>query len=133
MRPLTSPGTASRTEDYSTVRSPLAMDDVTFRSLGHQLVDTMAAYLDMLPTEPVTAPCQGRAFLAGTDIRGRSALRSCALHYALDEGHVQAIVDAARDTGHRRARAGTQPEPGIAMTDPTPHRAGAEENARCES
>jgi aromatic-L-amino-acid/L-tryptophan decarboxylase len=75
----------------------------------------------------------GRAFLAGTDIRGRFAMRSCALHYALDEGHVQAIVDAARDTGHRRARAGTQPEPGIAMTDPTPHRAGIEENSRCES
>ena len=45
----------------------------------------------------------GRAFLAGTDIRGRFALRSCALHYALDEGHVQAIVDAVRDAGHRLA------------------------------
>ena len=43
----------------------------------------------------------GRAFLAGTDIRGRFALRSCALHYALDEGHVQAIVDAVRDSGQR--------------------------------
>ena len=42
---------------------------------------------------------EGRAFLAGTDIRGRFALRSCALHYALDEGHVQAIVDAVRDAG----------------------------------
>ncbi len=47
----------------------------------------------------------GRAFLAGTDIRGRFALRSCALHYALDEGHVQAIVDAVRDAGHRSVRA----------------------------
>jgi hypothetical protein len=47
----------------------------------------------------------GRAFLAGTDIRGRFALRSCALHYALDEGHVQAIVDAVRDAGHRHASA----------------------------
>src|SRR5260370_1001351 len=53
MRPLISPGAASRTEGYSTVRSPLAMDDMTFRSLGHRLVDTMAAYLDMLPREPV--------------------------------------------------------------------------------
>ena len=31
----------------------------------------------------------GRVFLAGTDINGRFALRSCALHYALDEGHMQ--------------------------------------------
>jgi aromatic-L-amino-acid/L-tryptophan decarboxylase len=48
----------------------------------------------------------GGAFLAGADIRGRFALRSCALHYALDEDHVQAIVDAVLDAGHRRARAG---------------------------
>jgi len=46
----------------------------------------------------------GRAFLAGTDIRGRFALRSCALHYELDEGHVQAIVDAVRDAGQRRVQ-----------------------------
>ena len=43
----------------------------------------------------------GRAFLAGTEIDGRFALRSCALHYALDEGHVQEIVDAVRESGHR--------------------------------
>jgi aromatic-L-amino-acid/L-tryptophan decarboxylase len=41
----------------------------------------------------------GRAFLAGTDIGGRFALRSCALHYELDESHVQAIVDAVREAG----------------------------------
>ena len=51
---------------------------------------------------------EGRAFLAGTDIRGRFALRSCALHYALDEGHVQAIVDAVRDAGRRRASAASE-------------------------
>ncbi len=44
----------------------------------------------------------GRAFLAGADIRGRFALRSCALHYALDESHVDAIVDAVREAGQRR-------------------------------
>lgn len=48
----------------------------------------------------------GRAFLAGTDINGRFALRSCALHYALDEAHVHTIVDAVREAGHRRTRAG---------------------------
>jgi aromatic-L-amino-acid/L-tryptophan decarboxylase len=41
----------------------------------------------------------GRAFLAGTDIGGHFALRSCALHYELDEGHVQTIVDAVRYAG----------------------------------
>ena len=48
----------------------------------------------------------GRAFLAGTDIRGRFALRSCALHYALSEDHVDAIVGAVRDAGSVRASAG---------------------------
>jgi glutamate/tyrosine decarboxylase-like PLP-dependent enzyme len=47
----------------------------------------------------------GQAFLAGTDIHGRFALRSCALHYALDEGHVESIVEAVRDAGSRRAAA----------------------------
>jgi aromatic-L-amino-acid/L-tryptophan decarboxylase len=46
----------------------------------------------------------GRAFLAGTDIRGTFALRSCALHYALDEGHVREIVGAVRDAGRHRLR-----------------------------
>ncbi len=48
----------------------------------------------------------GRAFLAGTDIRGRFALRSCALHYDLNEDHVDAIVGAVRDAGSLRALAG---------------------------
>jgi glutamate/tyrosine decarboxylase-like PLP-dependent enzyme len=49
----------------------------------------------------------GRAFLAGTDIRGRFALRSCALHYDLNEGHVDSIVAAVRDAGALRAQDGT--------------------------
>ncbi len=48
----------------------------------------------------------GRAFLAGTDIRGRFALRSCALHYALDEDHVASILAAVRDAGALRVSAG---------------------------
>ena len=32
------------------------MDDATFRGLGHRLVDTLAAYLDELPREPVYRP-----------------------------------------------------------------------------
>jgi aromatic-L-amino-acid decarboxylase len=58
----------------------------------------------------------GRAFLAGTDIRGRFALRACALHYALDEGHVQAIVDAVRDAGSLRVSVG-MPYPELTLPD----------------
>src|SRR5260370_36538869 len=56
MGQLTSAGPARGTEAYRTVRSALGMDDLTFRSLGHRLVDTMAAYLDKLPREPVYRP-----------------------------------------------------------------------------
>ena len=48
----------------------------------------------------------GRAFLAGTEIRGRFALRACALHYALNEEHVQSIVEAVRDAGSMRVSGG---------------------------
>ena len=41
----------------------------------------------------------GKAFLAGVDIDGRFALRSCALHYALTEQHVEIILDAVRQVG----------------------------------
>jgi glutamate/tyrosine decarboxylase-like PLP-dependent enzyme len=59
---------------------------------------------------------QGRAFLAGTDIRGQFALRSCALHYALDEGHVHAIVDAVRQAGQEQLRSAATPQPGADRT-----------------
>jgi aromatic-L-amino-acid decarboxylase len=74
--------------------------------------------LDLL-NQAIMADLQvgGRAFLAGTDIRGRFALRSCALHYELDEGHVQAIVDAVRDAGRRIARAGAPPQTGDEAAD----------------
>ncbi len=74
----------------------------------------------------------GRAFLAGTDIRGRFALRSCALHYALDEGHVQAIVDAVRDAGHRRVQADARPAEGE-RTAPMPRCEPLEEGSKCAS
>jgi aromatic-L-amino-acid/L-tryptophan decarboxylase len=74
----------------------------------------------------------GRAFLAGTDIRGRFALRSCALHYALDEGHVQAITGAVRDAGHRRVQADARWAEGE-MTAPMPRCEPLEEDTKCAS
>jgi aromatic-L-amino-acid decarboxylase len=61
----------------------------------------------------------GRAFLAGTDIRGHFALRSCALHYALNEDHVESIVGAVRDAGSLRVSAGRSVGlPGSELTSP---------------
>ena len=50
---------------------------------------------------PVEERMGGRAFLAGTDIRGRFALRSCALHYALTCEDVEAIVEEVSRVGAR--------------------------------
>jgi hypothetical protein len=47
---------ACRTEGYSAVPLPFSTSDMTFRGLGHRLVDTLAAYLDKLPQEPVYRP-----------------------------------------------------------------------------
>jgi aromatic-L-amino-acid/L-tryptophan decarboxylase len=74
----------------------------------------------------------GRAFLAGISIRGRFALRSCAMHYALDEGHVQAIVDAVRDAGHRRVQSDARWAEGD-VTAPMPRCGSVEEDATCAS
>jgi glutamate/tyrosine decarboxylase-like PLP-dependent enzyme len=74
----------------------------------------------------------GRAFLAGINIRGRFALRSCAMHYALDEGHVQAIVDAVRNAGHRRAQSDARWAEGD-ITAPMPRCESLEEDATCAS
>src|SRR6202046_1694158 len=49
-------GTASRAEGYAAVPSPFSMSEQTFRGLGHDLVDTLAAYLEQLPREPVYRP-----------------------------------------------------------------------------
>jgi glutamate/tyrosine decarboxylase-like PLP-dependent enzyme len=70
--------------------------------------------LDLL-NQAIMADVQtgGRAFLAGTDIRGRFALRSCALHYALNENHVESILGAVREAGSFRVSAGLAAGPPV--------------------
>ena len=45
-----------RPPGYGDVPSPFAMDGEAFRDLGHRLVDTMGAYLEELPGNPVYRP-----------------------------------------------------------------------------
>ena len=56
MGSLITAGAVSRAEGYSAIPSPFAMDDTTFRALGHRLVETLASYLEKLPSEPVYRP-----------------------------------------------------------------------------
>jgi glutamate/tyrosine decarboxylase-like PLP-dependent enzyme len=79
---------ATNIDDQGVNRLNLAIDDESLNLLNQAIMADLQL--------------EGRAFLAGTDINGRFALRSCALHYALDEGHVHEIVDAVRDAGRRR-------------------------------
>ncbi len=43
----------------------------------------------------------GKAFVNGTLLHGRFVLRSCALHYALTEADVAAIIEEVRRVGGR--------------------------------
>lgn len=63
--------------------------------------------LDLL-NQVITEDVQtgGQAFLAGTEIGGRFALRSCALHYDLNEEHVESIIGAVRQAGSARSAQG---------------------------
>src|SRR6202042_1970934 len=105
--------------------------------------------LELVATGPLTAVCfryapEGMrgdetaldllnlAILAGVNVRGRFALRSCALHYALDEGHVRAIADAVLDAGHRRVQSDAQWATGE-ITAPMPRCESMEEDATCAS
>lgn len=57
---------AAEAATETTRTSPLAMDAVTFRALGHRLVDSLADFLESLPRRPVTrneSPSEVRAAL----------------------------------------------------------------------
>jgi aromatic-L-amino-acid/L-tryptophan decarboxylase len=61
-----------------------------------------AAWLDALNKALVERiQAEGRAFLTGTVLRGRFALRACVLHYGTTETDVDALVDVVRETGAR--------------------------------
>ncbi len=60
------------------------------------------ADLDTLNTRIVeTVQAEGRAFLTGTVLRGRFALRACVLHYATTEADLAVLVDTVHDAGRR--------------------------------
>jgi glutamate/tyrosine decarboxylase-like PLP-dependent enzyme len=59
--------------------------------------------LNKLLVERVQA--EGRAFLTGTVLRGRFALRACVLHYGTTEADVDALIGTVRDAGARLAGA----------------------------
>ena len=50
--------------------APLAMDRETFRALGHQLVDQVAALLASVPARPVTPDCSPSAVREALDLTG---------------------------------------------------------------
>ena len=47
----------------------------------------------------------GEAFVSGTLLRGRFALRACVLHYGTTEADIEALLDAVRRTGSRLVEA----------------------------
>jgi hypothetical protein len=57
--------------------------------------------LNKLLVERVQA--EGQAFLTGTVLRGRFALRACVLHYGTTEADVDALIGIVRQAGARLA------------------------------
>src|SRR5687768_14923436 len=57
-------------EEKAGRHSPLAMDAATFRALGHQLVDQVAARLDSIPAGPVTRDESPSAVRDALDLTG---------------------------------------------------------------
>ena len=57
-------------ESDSIRHSPLAMDSVTFRALGHRLVDQLAEFLESLPRGPVTRNESPSAVRDALDLTG---------------------------------------------------------------
>ncbi|HWF79270.1 MAG TPA: aminotransferase class I/II-fold pyridoxal phosphate-dependent enzyme [Streptosporangiaceae bacterium] len=105
---------------------------VCFRYVPGSLRDDDAALNRLNEAIMEDVQVGGRAFLGGTDIRGRFALRSCALHYELDESHVHTIVDAVIDSGRRHVQASDSPGTGrLASSITAP--ALVEEDVTCAS
>jgi aromatic-L-amino-acid/L-tryptophan decarboxylase len=81
--------------------APAELSVVCFRFVPRRrpLSDTE---LDRLNTRIVeTAQSEGRVFITGTVLRGRTALRACVLHYGTTEADVEMLVETVREVGSR--------------------------------
>jgi glutamate/tyrosine decarboxylase-like PLP-dependent enzyme len=84
--------------------APVALSIVCFRYAPTELRDDTAR-LDALNTAVMEAlQTEGRAFVTGTLVGGRFALRACVLHYQTAEADVDALIDEVRATGRRLSR-----------------------------
>jgi glutamate/tyrosine decarboxylase-like PLP-dependent enzyme len=86
--------------------APVELSIVCFRYVpaGRGDGDGRLDALNKAVMEAVQA--EGEAFLTGTVLRGRFALRACVLHYGTSEEDVRALVEVVRRTGGRLAAAG---------------------------
>ena len=94
---------ASLVEDAPTLElmAPVELSIVCFRYVPHSLRggEEQLDALNKRIMEEVQV--RGKAFVNGTILRGRFVLRSCALHYALTEDDVVAIVKEVCQVGER--------------------------------
>jgi aromatic-L-amino-acid/L-tryptophan decarboxylase len=86
--------------------APVELSVVCFRFVPRR-GSSSDAELDGLNTRIVeTAQSEGRVFITGTVLRGRSALRACVLHYGTTEADVAMLVETVRELGSRLGAAG---------------------------
>jgi aromatic-L-amino-acid decarboxylase len=79
--------------------APVELSIVCFRYVPPSLANDPER-LDALNQQTMErVQSEGRAFLTGTVVRGRFALRACVLHYQTSEADIDALVDVVRATG----------------------------------
>jgi glutamate/tyrosine decarboxylase-like PLP-dependent enzyme len=84
--------------------TPVGLSVVCFRYAPPRLAGDVPR-LDALNKALVERiQADGRAFLTGTVLRGRFALRACVLHYGTTERDIDALVETVQETGALLAR-----------------------------
>ncbi len=79
--------------------APVELSIVCFRSVPDSLREDEER-LDALNKKIMEEiQARGKAFVNGTVLQGRFVLRSCALHYALTEDDIVAIIEEVRQVG----------------------------------
>lgn len=99
--------------------APVELSIVCFRyvPVGSERSDEELNVLNKELMETIQS--EGEAFLSGTVLRGRFALRACILHYAMSEHDIEALVNTVLRVGSRLEfrRQATQP-PNSKRTEP---------------
>ena len=93
-----------KSEDFERF-SPVPLSVVCFQYVtGERSLRDEPEFLDRLNRELLTAlERDGRIFLSGTKIKGRTVLRACSVNHRLERKHVKLLLEVVREVGSAAA------------------------------